>query len=169
MFVYFWDSASGGGAERGGQKIRIRLRADSSKPDVGLELRNCENMTWAEVRHSSDWATQVPLKYIFLHYFPPQILSMAFQNDGQHSTEVGHCLSLHLYHPIFPLISHQHCALQHFKKMPSSKFVLTLPHFSSQLFNWVNTDCTFFHMFSLCTKLSISLSTVQISILQAPT
>ena len=37
---------SGGGAEREGkQRIPSRLCADSSEPDVGLELMNCEIMT----------------------------------------------------------------------------------------------------------------------------
>ena len=30
------------------------LCADSSEPDVGLELMNCETMTRAEVRHSTN-------------------------------------------------------------------------------------------------------------------
>ena len=42
---------SGGGAERGGQKIQSRLCADSREPDVGLKLTNYEAMTRAEARH----------------------------------------------------------------------------------------------------------------------
>ena len=42
-----------------------RLRAVSTEPDVGLELTTCEIMTWAEVGHSTDWATQAPKKSIF--------------------------------------------------------------------------------------------------------
>ena len=34
--------------------------AGISEPDVGLELTNCEIMTWAEVGCSTDWATQAP-------------------------------------------------------------------------------------------------------------
>ena len=45
-------SASGGGAERGGQRIPSRLCADSSEPDVGLELRNREIVTQAKVRQT---------------------------------------------------------------------------------------------------------------------
>ena len=37
-----------------------RLWAVSTEPEVGLELPNQEIMTWAEVRHLTDWATQVP-------------------------------------------------------------------------------------------------------------
>ena len=33
-----------------------RLRAVSTEPDVGLELTNHEIMTWAEVRHLTNWA-----------------------------------------------------------------------------------------------------------------
>ena len=40
---------SGGGVERKGQRIRSRLCADSSEPDVGLELTNCEIMTWMKL------------------------------------------------------------------------------------------------------------------------
>ena len=47
---------SGGGAEREGD---TESKAGSSLPAVsientGLELTNCEIMTWAEVRHSTD-------------------------------------------------------------------------------------------------------------------
>ena len=38
-----------------------RLWADSTEPDARLELRNCEVMTWAEVRHFTKWAPQAPL------------------------------------------------------------------------------------------------------------
>ena len=38
-----------------------RLWAVSTEPDVGLKLTDCEIRTWAEVRHSTDWATQAPL------------------------------------------------------------------------------------------------------------
>ena len=54
------ESTSGAGTERGGQRIRSRLCADSSKPDAGLELMNCEIMTWAEIEGSTNWATQAP-------------------------------------------------------------------------------------------------------------
>ena len=38
-----------------------RLRAISTEPDLGLKLTNHEIMTWTEVRHLANWATQVPL------------------------------------------------------------------------------------------------------------
>ena len=69
MFIYFWDrerqSKSGGvvGREREGDtesEAGSRLWAVSTEPDAGLKLTNCEIMTWAEVGHSTDWATQVP-------------------------------------------------------------------------------------------------------------
>ena len=46
-----------GGAEReGGTELEAgsRLCAVSTKPDVGLELMNCEIMTWAKVGCSAD-------------------------------------------------------------------------------------------------------------------
>ena len=64
--VYFWErqrqNASGLGAERGRHRIwaGCRLWAVSPEPEAGLELTRCEIMTWAEVRRSTDWATQAP-------------------------------------------------------------------------------------------------------------
>ena len=52
-----------GGAEREGDtesEVGSRLWAVSTEPDAGLELTNCEIMTWAEVRCLTDRATQVP-------------------------------------------------------------------------------------------------------------
>ena len=67
MFIYFWDrerqSMSGGGAEREGDtesEAGSRVWAVSTEPDAGLELTDWEIMTWAEVRRSTNWATQVP-------------------------------------------------------------------------------------------------------------
>ena len=67
MFVYFWESkrqsVSGGGAEREGDtesEAGSRLWAVSTDPNTGLEPTNCEIMTWAKVRRSTDWATQAP-------------------------------------------------------------------------------------------------------------
>ena len=37
-----------------------RLWAVSTEPDAGLELMDCEIMTWAEVGRLTDWATQEP-------------------------------------------------------------------------------------------------------------
>ena len=57
------QSVSGGGAERGGDtesEAGSRLWAVSTEPDAGLELANCEIVTWAKVGRSTDWATQVP-------------------------------------------------------------------------------------------------------------
>ena len=39
------QSVSGGGAERAGDRIRSGLGTESGKPDVGLELTNCEIVT----------------------------------------------------------------------------------------------------------------------------
>ena len=56
---------SGGGAEREGDtesEAGSRLWTVNAAPDVGLEPMNCEIMTWDEVGHLSDWATQAPQK-----------------------------------------------------------------------------------------------------------
>ena len=55
-----------GGAEREGDtesQAGSRLWDVSTEPDAGLELTSREIMTWAEVRSSTDWATQEPRKY----------------------------------------------------------------------------------------------------------
>ena len=78
MFILFWESTSGGGAERGGQRIdpkrALRWQADSSEPDAGLELTKHEIMTWAEVWRSTDWAPQVSafktMNLFLIHHRP---------------------------------------------------------------------------------------------------
>ena len=66
-FIYFWDrerqSMNRGGAEREGDtesKAGSRLWAVSTEPDAGLELTDCEIMTWVEVGRLTDQATQAP-------------------------------------------------------------------------------------------------------------
>ena len=73
MFIYFWDrerqSMNGGGAEREGDtesEIGSRLWAVSTGPGTGLELMDCEIMTWAEVGRLTDWATQAPQSILVL-------------------------------------------------------------------------------------------------------
>ena len=34
----------------------------STEPDAGLKPTNCDIMTWAEVGHLTNWATQAPLE-----------------------------------------------------------------------------------------------------------
>ena len=75
MFIYFLEkerqSANGGGAEREGDtesEAGSRLWAVSTEPDTGLKLTNREIMTWAEVGHPTEWATQAPLKDMFLKF-----------------------------------------------------------------------------------------------------
>ena len=68
MFTYFWrrerQSVSGGGAEREEDtesEAGSRLRAGSTEPPVGLQLKSCEIMTWAKIGGLTDWTTQAPL------------------------------------------------------------------------------------------------------------
>ena len=59
---------NGGGAEREGDtesEAGSRLRAVSLEPDAGLELTDCEIVTWAEVGCLTDWATQAPPELLF--------------------------------------------------------------------------------------------------------
>ena len=74
--LYFWDrerhSMSRERAERQGDtecEAGSRLWAVSTDPDTGLELVNWEIMTWAKVRCSTDWATQVPLNVLIMLVF----------------------------------------------------------------------------------------------------
>ena len=46
--VYLW--------ERGGQRLRSRLRTDSREPDTELEVANRKSMT-SQVRHLTNWTT----------------------------------------------------------------------------------------------------------------
>ena len=61
MFLFIFEgesqSLSGGGADREGDtelEAASRLRAVSTEPDTGLELRNCEIVTRAEVGRLTD-------------------------------------------------------------------------------------------------------------------
>ena len=57
------QSESGGGAEPEGDtesEAGSRLWAVSTEPDSGLKPTDREIMTWAEVRRSTNWATQAP-------------------------------------------------------------------------------------------------------------
>ena len=45
-----------------------RLWAVSTEPEAGLEPTNCENMTWAKVGGLTNWASQVPPKYLFFNH-----------------------------------------------------------------------------------------------------
>ena len=82
-FISFWqrerererDREWAGERQREGDtesKAGCRLWAVNTEPDVGLELTDGETMTWAEVRHSTDWATQAPGVVVI---FKTQILS----------------------------------------------------------------------------------------------
>ena len=75
MFTHFLrerQSVSGGRAEREGDtecEAGSRLWAVSTEPDVGLELVKREIMTWAEVGHLTDWATQdLFYEHFYVHY-----------------------------------------------------------------------------------------------------
>ena len=72
--VYFWEkererTQGGGRLEREGDteaEAGPRLWAVGTEPEAGLEPTDHEIMTWAEVRHLTNWATQVPrLCYVF--------------------------------------------------------------------------------------------------------
>ena len=61
---------NGGRAEREGDtesEAGSRSWAVGTEPDAGLELTSCEIMAWAEVRRSTDSATQAPPLQEFLN------------------------------------------------------------------------------------------------------
>ena len=53
-----------------------RLRAVSTEPDAGLELTDCEIVTWAKVWCLTDWATQAPRTQINLN---PDAISISLE------------------------------------------------------------------------------------------
>ena len=60
---------NGEGAEREGDtesEAGSRLWAVNTEPEAGLELTDCRIMTWAEVGHLTDWATQEPQEVVRL-------------------------------------------------------------------------------------------------------
>ena len=66
------QSASVKGAEREGDtesETGSRLWAVGTEPYAGLKLTDREIMTWAEVGHLTDWATQAPLIFFLLNIF----------------------------------------------------------------------------------------------------
>ena len=67
MFIF--ERAQVGEGQREGQRIWSQLCADSSESDVGLKLMNHEIMAWAKFGPSTDWATQVPPKFISFRQF----------------------------------------------------------------------------------------------------
>ena len=68
LFIYFLslfilrdrdrEREWGRGRKRGRERIPSRLCTDSL--DTGLKLTNHEIMTWADIGHLTDWATQAP-------------------------------------------------------------------------------------------------------------
>ena len=62
--VYFWERMLTGEGQGGGQRIGSELCSESRDSNVGLELTSCEIMTWAEVGHLADRATQAPLPIV---------------------------------------------------------------------------------------------------------
>ena len=75
FFFNFWERERvrvGRGGERGGHRIWNRVKAlwaVCTETETGLALTCCEITTWAEVRSSTDWATQVPLKLFLIILF----------------------------------------------------------------------------------------------------
>ena len=68
MFKNEKESTTGEGAEIEGDtesKAGSTLWAVSTDPNSGLKPTNHKIMTWAEVRHLTNWVIQAPLTTIF--------------------------------------------------------------------------------------------------------
>ena len=58
-------SRGGSGVEREGDteyEAGSMLWSVSTEPNTGLQLKNCDIMTWAKVGRLTDWATQAALE-----------------------------------------------------------------------------------------------------------
>ena len=121
-FVYFWDrerqSMNGGGSEREEDtesETGSRLWAVGTEPDVWLEPKDREIMTWAKVGRLTDQATQASLacsqflrvsyalalshSNLFFFPSPPPWVSVKFLRIHISVKTYGVCLSLYgLFH-----------------------------------------------------------------------
>ena len=63
IFEKQWEREQRKGRERETEdpKQASGFWAASTEPNEGLELTNCEIMTWVDVGRLTDWATQAPL------------------------------------------------------------------------------------------------------------
>ena len=100
MFIYFWERDRAWEAE--GQREGVtepeagsRLWAVSTEPDVGLELTDCEIMTWAEVGYLTDWATHASLASLKLKSMLLQMVidSITLSEISQIETDKCHVIS----------------------------------------------------------------------------
>ena len=68
LYVNFWEkerqNVSGRGAERGRHRLRSRLQALSCQHRAWHRAWSHKLMTWAEVAHVADWATQAPFSVL---------------------------------------------------------------------------------------------------------
>ena len=73
-------------------RARAYPKQGSNSPEAGLELMNCEIMTWAKVRCLADWATQVSLKASFIEIWFTSVwcLSSGMEIESGKLTQNGH-------------------------------------------------------------------------------
>ena len=76
--LFLRESMSEGGVEteRGTEDLK-RALSWQQPVCVGLKLLDCEIMTWAAVRRSTDWATQVPQDIYLIRSFFRELLRIA--------------------------------------------------------------------------------------------
>ena len=75
FYLVLRERAGEGKRERETQNLKQTPSFELSQPDEGLEPKNSEIITWAEVRCLTDWATQVPL---LLFIFKPYLTGVDF-------------------------------------------------------------------------------------------
>ena len=105
MFIFIIErqSMSMGGAETGEDtesEAGSRLWAVSTESDAGIELTNCEIMTWAEVGRLADWATQAPqsTKSLYILMFTHFLKDRARAGEGQRERETQNQSKLQALH-----------------------------------------------------------------------
>ena len=80
LFIYFErEHMQRSGRERDTvPEAGSRLWAVSIEPDVGLKPTSCKVITWAPVRHLTNWTTQAPLKLAIFQPIHFPICSMMY-------------------------------------------------------------------------------------------
>ena len=99
----FWERERDyerGEAEGGGE----RICAVHSEPDLGLNLTNCEIMSWAEIRSQMlNWLSHPGVPFFILFYFLSRLHTQC--GAWTHNPEVKSCMLYQLSHPGSPKVS----------------------------------------------------------------
>ena len=102
IYLFLGECKQGRGRERGTGDLKQALcwQADSSEPEVGLELMNYEIITWAKVGCSTDWATQVSLFMNFKWVYALNLIKKKnLLSNMKNSTTYFSYNSMHFWNP----------------------------------------------------------------------